>query len=129
MNRDPSDFDAEVAAHIALETERLIAEGVPPSEAASRARRSFGNLTSARETFYEAGKWVWWEQFAQDVRYGLRTLRANPALTAIAGLTLALGIGANTAVFSLTNTILLADLPFHEPARLVALYEDHRALG
>ena len=129
MKRDPSDFAAEVAAHIALETERLIAEGVPRTEAASRARLAFGNVTRSRESFYESNNWMRWEQFAQDARYCLRTLRANPGLTTIAVLTLALGVGANTAVFSLIETVLLADLPFREPTRLVALYEDHTARG
>ena len=129
MKRDPSDFDAEVASHIAFETDRLIAEGVAPKEASLRARRTFGNITRVRETVYESGSWVWWDQLAQDVGYGLRTLRANPALAAIAVLTLALGVGANTAVFSLIETVLLAKLPFREPARLVALYEDHTELG
>ncbi len=129
MKRDPSDFDAEVASHIAFETDRLIAEGVAPKEASLRARRTFGNVTRVRETVYESSGWLWWNQLRQDVGYGLRTLCANPLLTAIAVLTLALGVGANTAVFSLINTILLAKLPFREPARLVALYEDHTALG
>lgn len=129
MKRDPSDFDAEVAAHIALEIERLIAEGVPPKAAAARARRAFGNVTRSRESFYESSKWVWWDQFAQDVRYSVRTLRVNPGLTIVAVITLALGVGANTAIFSLVETVLLAELPFREPARLVALYEDHSALG
>ena len=129
MKRDPSDFDAEIAAHIALETERLIAEGVPRTEAATRARLAFGNVTRSRESFYESHKWMRWDQFAQDVRYSLRTLRGSPGLTMIAVLTLALGMGANTAVFSLIETVLLADLPFREPTRLVALYEDHTALG
>jgi putative ABC transport system permease protein len=129
MKRDPSDFDEEVESHIALETDRLIAEGVRPGEAALRARRTFGNVTRVRETVYESGRWVWWDQLAQDVRYGLRTLCAKPALTVIAVLTLALGVGANTAVFSLFDTVLLAGLPFREPARLVALYEDHTQVG
>src|SRR5580658_2655947 len=129
MKRDPSDFDAEVASHIAFETDRLIAEGVPAKEAALRARRTFGNVTRVRETVYESDSWAWRDQLAQDIRYGVRTLCANPALTAIAVLTLALGVGANTAVFSLIETVLLADLPFQEPTRLVALYEDHSALG
>ncbi len=129
MKRDPSDFDAEVASHIAFETDRLIAEGVAPKDAVLRARRTFGNITRVRETVYESAGWVWWNQLTQDIGYGLRTLCANPALTAIAVLTLALGVGANTAVFSLIDTVLLAKLPFREPARLVALYEDHTALG
>jgi putative ABC transport system permease protein len=129
MKRDPSDFDAEVASHIAFETDRLIAEGVAPKDAVLRARRTFGNVTRVRETVYESAGWVWWNQLTQDIGYGLRTLCANPALTAIAVLTLALGVGANTAVFSLVETVLLAKLPFREPARLVALYEDHTALG
>src|SRR5579863_5216842 len=129
MKRDPSDFDAEVSSHIAFETDRLIAEGVSPKEASLRARRIFGNVTRVRETVYESGTWVWWDQLAQDVGYGLRTLRANPALTAIAVLTLAFGVGANTAVFSLVETVLLAKLPFREPARVVVLYEDHTAVG
>jgi putative ABC transport system permease protein len=129
VKRDSSDFDAEVASHIALETDRLISEGVPPAEAAARARRAFGNVTRSRESFYESGQWVWCDQFRQDFRYSLRTLRSNRMLTTIAVLTLALGVGANTAVFSLVQTVLLTDLPFHDPSRLVVLYEDFTARG
>src|SRR4051812_48906955 len=129
MKRDPSDFDAEVASHIAIETERLIADGLSPAEAAARARRTFGNQTRPRETFYESSRWMWWDQTMQDLRYGLRTLAAHPILSTVAVLTLALGVGANTAVFSLVETVLFAELPFREPSRLVALYEDHSGRG
>jgi len=66
MKRDPADFDAEVASHIAFETDRLIAEGIAPKEAALRARRTFGNVTRVRETVYESGSWAWWDQLAQE---------------------------------------------------------------
>lgn len=120
--RSDSDFSAEIQAHIALEAERLRAEGLSPSDAAAAARRAFGNPTAAEERFYESARWLWWDQVTRDAHYALRMLRRSPAFTVAAVLTLALGIGANTAIFSVIDAALLRPLPYPKPDRIVMLY-------
>ena len=117
--RPDSDFQSEIEAHIRLEADRLIAEGMPAEAAQATARRAFGNMGIAGERFYESQRWMWWDELRRDLRYGLRSLAKTPAFTAAVVLTVALGVGVNTAVFSLIDTVLLRSLPVRDPSGLV----------
>ena len=119
--RKQSDFQAEIQSHLEIESDELAEEGSNPGDAKYQARRAFGNVTTSEERFYESSRWVWVEQFAQDLRYGFRTLRRNPGFTLIAVMSLALGIGANTAVFSLVDAVILKTLPVRAPNELRVL--------
>jgi predicted permease len=119
--RKQSDFNAELEAHITLEADRLNEEGFSEQEARAAARRAFGSVNQAQERFYESTHWRWWDELRQDIRYGSRRLLRSPPFTVVAILMLALGIGANTAIFSLTDQILLRTLPVPDPQQLVVL--------
>jgi putative ABC transport system permease protein len=127
--RGPSDgeFREEIEAHIALETERLISDGWRPDAAAVAARRSFGNVTRVRERFYESRRWMWFEDARHDARVAFRSLQRSPGFMAVALLTLAVGVGANTAIFGVVNAVLLRPLPYAEPGRLILI--EHPPLG
>jgi predicted permease len=111
----------EIEAYLEIETSDNIAHGMMPADAASAARRKFGNPTLIREEIYRMNTVSWLESIAQDLRYGLRTMAANPGFSVIAILSLALGIGANTAIFQLLNAISLRSLPINNPHELALI--------
>ena len=118
-----SDIDEELRHHVEMETEQNLARGMSPAEARRAARMSFGNFDNIRDTAYTVRGGGLMETFLQDVRYGARMLVRNKAFTAVAVLTLALGIGANTAIFSVVNDLLLRPLPYSDADRVVMLWE------
>jgi len=114
--------------HIESETQDNIERGMSPEEARYAAIRKFGNVTRVKEETREVWRVVWIEQLIVDIRFGLRMLGKNPGFAAIAILTLALGIGANTAIFSVVQGVVLAPLPYPDPDRLVLIRENNPAL-
>jgi predicted permease len=118
-----SDIDEELRLHVEMETEENLARGMSPEEARRAARMSFGNFDSIRDTAYTVRGGGLMETFMQDVRYGVRVLARNKGFTVVAVLTLALGIGANTAIFSVVNDLLLRPLPYTDADRVVLLWE------
>src|SRR5215469_5293829 len=117
------DLSDEMHAHLELITDENIARGMTPDDARAAARRHFGNLTHARENAREAWQFPRFETILRDIRYGLRGIRKSTGFSLVVILTLGLGIGANTAIFSVVYSVLLRPLPYPHGERLVRLGE------
>jgi putative ABC transport system permease protein len=122
QHSDSDDFKKEIRTHLDIEAEEQQSAGVPEREARYRAQRAFGNATTVSEDVRRVSHWRGLEEFRQDIRFGARMLWKNPGFTIVAVLTLALGIGANTAIFSVIEGVMLRGLPFHAPEQLVRIY-------
>jgi len=122
-NRSVQQLNDEIQFHLDQQIGENIATGISPEEARYAAMRTFGNPTFLKEQTRNTWGWIWLEQIVGDLRYGARMLRKSPGFTSLAVLVLALGIGANTTLFTVVRSVLLKPLPFENPEQLVMLYE------
>jgi predicted permease len=127
-NRLSSELDREMAFHLAEREDDLVSSGMSPKLAAREARRRFGNYGSLKERTRDVDVATWLDTLAADVRYALRALRASPGFATVAILSLALGIGANSAIFTLINAVMLQAIPVTRPHELVSISRDGRYL-
>src|SRR2546422_2756003 len=117
------DLQRELRSDLELEATEQREKSLSPDEARYAAQRAFGNTTLVKEEVREMWGWAWSERLVQDLAYAVRLFRRAPCFSAIVVLTLALGIGANTAAFSILNAVLLQPLPYRNPDRLIAIWD------
>ena len=136
-NKSKQDVEREIALHLELRAKEFEAQGMSPQAAREAAREAFGDQLEVESEVQELHdrnvkrrrSREWMEEVRQDLRVGFRMLRRSPAFAIVAVLTLAVGIGANTAIFSVLRSVLLRPLPYANPGQLVQIWSDHRALG
>jgi putative ABC transport system permease protein len=122
-------LEEEMRLHLELRERQLRDRGLSPQDARFAARREFGNRAAIEIASSDAWGWSWWESLAQDLRHAIRVLGKSPGFAAIAVATLAVGIGMNTAVFSIVNAVMLRALPYPDPGRLISLWEEQIKQG
>src|SRR5688572_18332566 len=123
------DIDDEIASHLAEATDEYIRQGLSPEDARHAAQRGFGGVTQVKEVYREVRSFMWVDDLSRDLRHAFRTLRRAPVFTAAALLTLALGIGANAAIFSIVNAVLLRPLDYPRPDQLMYVTTRYPLLG
>ena len=123
------EMEVEVRFHIESYAADLVRKGLSQPAAMRQARIEFGGIESYKDAMRASVGVRWWGELGSDLRHGWRLLCKNPAFTAVAVLTLALGVGANTAIFSIVNAVLLRPLPFAHPDRLVKIVASNRGVG